>query len=135
LEDNIQGLLDVPGPAVIAYASLSKLKGKPQIEVFLDGQKRQHVEAVASLLLYDRVKNTTETLDGISEHDLLYFKFCMSEIAETRELNDFSYVDEIRCLQMGHGAENALSILETPFSKSEDLTFEALQLSGSSGGR
>ena len=54
-------------------------------------------------------------------------KFCERAQPEGRELDDLSYVDELRSIQIGKHVDSA-QILETRYSYDEDLILEALNV-------
>ena len=129
-------LLDIPGQATAAYGSLAitrQVRAKPLISYSLESNL--HRESLGTLLLYGAISDAGGIIDQARENEDYFLRFCAGDAAESRELDDFSYLDEIRCLQLGKGTPHPRTILETRFSADEALSFEALQLSGGYGRR
>jgi Reverse transcriptase (RNA-dependent DNA polymerase) len=131
LNSEVTPLLDLPGPAIASYASLSRLRRQEPIRIpkgsLTDENK---LEAIANLALYKAVANVPEIVAESAGDESLYLRFCAPDPAEHRELSDFSYLDEIRCLQLVHKDRPPVHMVETRFSDGEAMSFEALQLSG-----
>ena len=129
-------LLEIPGQATAAYGSLSiirQTKSKALTDYSIHDSL--HHESLGALLLYDVVSEPSEIVSDALKNDDLFLRFCAGDAASSRELQDFSYLDEIRCLQLGNETAQPRAILETRFSADEVLSFEALQLSGGYGRR
>jgi len=124
----VDALLDLPGPAVAAFASIGRLQGIPEPRIRKGQLSATQIESIAQLMVYGMCSAEVDT--DSDEQTRAYLRFCASAPISSRELTDFSYADEIRCLQLNVAGKPLPELMNTRYSDEEALTFEALQLSG-----
>jgi hypothetical protein len=88
-------------------------------------------DSVAALSLFGVYQPGADEIASMDLRDKAYLKFCTGDSAAGREFSDFSYIDEIRSLQLGFGRADLDRIISTRFNDSEDVILEALLLGGS----
>lgn len=126
---DLEALLHLPGAAVSACGGILASKGRklPKLEQ-LQGDGPEVVESLSSLVLFgvceigDRL---LETLDADSRDFLL---FCEGTAQARRERRDFSYLDEIRSLQMSRRPEDKFVMINNRLSDSEGVVLDALDI-------
>ena len=126
---DLEGLLRLPGAAVSACGGLLSLKGRrfPKLEQ-LQNITPEIIESLGNLVLFgvcEIGEKLRQTLDAESRDFLL---FCEG-IAQTRRVRqDFSYLDEIRSLQMSRRPEDKFVMINNRFSDNEGIVLDALDI-------
>lgn len=130
-EGEIGGLLKMPGPAVGAAASLllAGSGGLPPI-ILPEEMSEPEIHSAAVLLLYGAARLGRTGKEYADEGHSEFLSFCAGQVPSSRERRDFSYLDEIRSLQLSRTAEEARGMLENRFSDDEGVPFEALEIGG-----
>lgn len=131
IEEEVNELLTMPGPALLAGAGLLRETGRrlPDIKQ-IQNNNPNVVDALSTLLLFDVVgvdESLFKAFDG-DNNELL--RFCAGQIPSARVREDFSYIDELRCLQLTRTAQDNLSMIESRFSDQEGVVFDALDIGG-----
>lgn len=133
-EDDAKEIITMPGPAILAGAGLLRQSGRRLPDIKQIPKNNQGVvDALSILLLFDVVR-IDESLFGTFDADnneLL--RFCAGQTPTSRVRNDFSYADELRCLQIGRTAQDSLSMIESRFSEQEGVVLDALDIGGEYG--
>ncbi len=122
-------LLRLPGAAVATAASLVGTDPGPKFRVQLPRELRdEEIHSAAVLLLY----NAAETPPGDqmyrSSDDAQFLAFCSGDQMNYREHGNFSYIDEIRTLQLQRSASERMIALDKPIIYGGEPPFEALRI-------
>ncbi len=129
LDDDPTQLLEMPGTAVAAAASLLANSAEPRSPIQLpDRFSEAAVHSASVLLLYGVAKLPQNLLQFIKPSDRELLLFCAGIEPNARERDDFSYIDEIRSLQLQRTATDRLKMLSLKFSESETSELEALEI-------
>jgi hypothetical protein len=127
LSGNVNKIIDYPGFAVQAFCALAREMRLVVSDVPDELISTPHrVESLSYLSLYGLNKR----LRGTLERERFYLKFCLDEAATHREMEDLSYLDEIRTLQTGGKKGLVDHYIYSRFSDLEDVELEALHLEG-----
>jgi len=131
LDDDVGGMLNMPGAALAAGAGLLKQAGRrlPDIVKRLNGGQSV-VDALSVLLLFDVADVDDSLIETFSSDDKELLRFCAGQAPETRVREDFSYIDELRCLQLGRKIHDNVAIIESRFSDQEGVVLDALDIGG-----
>jgi hypothetical protein len=131
LEGDVNEILTMPGPALLAGAGFLKQAGRklPDI-VQVPNPSQSTVDALAILLLFDVSRVDAAVIDTFGSDDKELLKFCAGQVPTSRVRDDFSYIDEIRCLQLPRTAQDNVSMIESRFSDQEGVVLDALDIGG-----
>lgn len=131
LGGNISEILTMPGPGLLAGAGLLKQAGRrlPDI-VQVPNHNQSIVDALSILLLFDVARVDDAVFEVFVKDDNELLKFCAGQIPTSRVRNDFSYIDEIRCLQLSRTAHDNVAMIESRFSDQEGVVLDALDIGG-----
>lgn len=127
---DVNKMLTMPSAALVAGANLLKLWDIGlQVDELPNGSAIT-AEALSTLLLFDvaRIEERLFYVFDDDNNDIL--RFCAGITPESRVRNDFSFVDEIRCLQISRTATDGLSMIESRFSSQEEVVLDALDIGG-----
>ena len=128
---NIYPILEMPGAALSAGCGVLRQAGKrlPKIE-HLEALTPAIVESLAIILTYDVCDVAEEVFAALEPdvRDFLYF--CAGKAQSSRIRSNFTYVDEIRSLQMSHTFDDKIAMIESRFSDQEAVVFDALDIGG-----
>ena len=119
-------LLRFPGPSVAAAAAFLRRDGRTT--AITRGLSEEEVHSAALFSLYGVCSLSTNTLSALEHKQREYLRFCLGIPSDKREANDFSYLDEIRSLQLGRQAMDRLRMLDKRFADEEVTLFEALYI-------
>lgn len=131
--DSYEDILSMPGPALNTAASLLRQANRMLPTVSLDGQSSQVlIDSVSVLLLFGVIKLESTTFTNVNQTTKEILNFCtnQSQPSETRLSQDFSYINEIRTLQLSRSHEEYLNVIETRFSDIETPVLDALDIGG-----
>ena len=131
----VQGLtediLKMPGAALMAGAGMLKQVGrKLQLPNAIANLDRATVDAISILLLFDVVSVDEKIYDQLEGYDKELLLFSGGQTPATRVMDDFSYIDEIRSLQLLRTKTDIISMIESRFSDQESVVFDALDIGG-----
>ncbi|MGD0650670.1 MAG: RNA-directed DNA polymerase [Verrucomicrobiia bacterium] len=119
-------LLQFPGPSVAAAAAFLRRDGRTTAITRELSKEEAHSAALFSL--YGVCSLNTNVLSALEHEQREYLRFCIGIPSDKREANDFSYLDEIRSLQLGRQAVDRLRMLDKRFADEEVTLFEALYI-------
>jgi hypothetical protein len=119
-------LLRFPGPGVAAAAAFLRRDGRT-IEITRELAKEE-IHSAALFSLYGVCSLGANVLSALGHEQREYLQFCRGVPSDKRVANDFSYLDEIRSLQLGRQAFDRLRMLDTRFADEELTPFEALYI-------
>ena len=124
-------IVHLPGPAVSTFAAYYSEKGWKvdwRRDASADRNPMIRLDVLAILLSYG-VANWHDTeLTNYKPSDAEYLKFCADIRPKQRQLADYSFVDELRTLQLAEGSPALATFWEHRFSDQEALGFEVLGL-------
>ena len=88
------------------------------------------LSSLSSLALYKLINLKID--DSIVESDQLseFIKYCNGNIPEKRIFKDFSFIDELRTLQIGNGKEQIYNFLNSRYNDKEQFGLFGLRLGG-----
>jgi hypothetical protein len=124
-------ILAMPGPGLTAGAEFLKQLGH-QIPI---GHRDMvftspTVDSLSILLMYGVARTDAQIFEQAEPDDSELLKFSAGIIPDSRVRSDFSYIDEIRCLQLGRIPEDNILMLESRFSEQERVFLDALDIGG-----
>ncbi len=130
-DDDCSDLLEMPGAAVSAAAAILRASSPRVRRIVLPEMLSEAAIHSAGVLLLYGVAESQPTLTRRHSKDAATFlAFCSGNPPQCRERDDFSYLDEIRSLQLGRNTEDRILMLENRFSENEAVAFEALEIGG-----
>jgi hypothetical protein len=122
-------LLEMPGAAVSAAAAILRASGSRDRRVFLpETLSEAAMHSAGVLLLYGVAEIQPALIQPPATDAAAFLSFCAGKAPQRRERTDFSYLDEIRSLQLNRTAEERFQMLESRFSENEAVAFEALEI-------
>lgn len=122
-------IMHLPGSAVSTFAAYYSEKGWKvgwRGDASADSQIR--LDVLAILLSYGVVNWRDTELAHYEASDAEYLKFCADIRPKRRQLADYSFVDELRTLQLAEGSPALATFWERRFSDQEALGFEVFGL-------
>lgn len=126
---DLREALKFPGPSVTAAAAFLHREGNSERSPVITHQLAEaEVHSVATFLLYGACSISAGCLSQLDSRHRDFLKFSSGETPAKRVLNDFSYLDEIRSLQLGRQPNDRTAMLDHRFSYEEMTAFEALYI-------
>lgn len=123
---NPSKLLDMPGAPIRTYAEIAVELGFEKIKyphsIVLD----THLDSVCVLLLNGLMELDESNYKTGPNAELL--AFCAMRSPTRMETNDFSYINEVRCLQLNAPKKLLDEIMRTRFDSNEESLLNALAL-------
>jgi hypothetical protein len=131
IDDDVREMLAMPGPAMLAGAGLLRQAGRrlPDIKQ-IPNDNQNAVDALSVLLLFDVAHVDDAVLNALDGDNNELLRFCAGQIPSARVRDNFSYIDELRSLQLGKTAQDNLAMIESRFSDQEGLVLDALDIGG-----
>jgi len=127
--DDASWLLNMPGVAVnVAGERLSRRGAKISGLEKYTYQNPATLESLAILGLHGALDIPDSLLALFATEEREYLQFCMGYSEGNRSRDDFSYMDEIRCLQLGRTRADIRDAIETRFSDEEASVFDGLYI-------
>lgn len=131
IDENVNEILTMPGPALLAGAGLLKQAGRRLPPIAQIQHSNQNVvDALSILLMFDVVDVDESLFQAFDADNNELLRFCAGHVPSSRVRDDFSYIDELRCLQLGKSAQDNLSMIESRFSDQEGVVLDALDIGG-----
>lgn len=130
LRQDATALLNMPGAAVVAAATKLRRAGRA---VGLDDINLKNPavkESIGILELFGVSKSPKDYLLSLDADSREFIAFCAGGRVEHRMREDFSYLDEIRTLQISRSFEDRIRMIETRFSNDEETVLDALDIGG-----
>lgn len=126
---DVTELLSYPGSTVNTFSQLwdSSEFGFAHVR-WSDRIAIQQRDAVAVLALSRTIELPNEMMKAETQEELSFLGFCGEKTPKMRELSSFSYVDELRSLQIGSPPGSAHDFLLSRYDKQEEVTIEGLRL-------
>lgn len=122
-------LLEMPGAAVSAAAAILRVSDSRDRKVFLpEVLSEAAIHSAGVMLLYGVAELQPALTQPPTTDAAAFLSFCAGKSPQSRERADFSYLDEIRSLQLNRTAEEHIDMLESRFSEEEAVPFEALEI-------
>jgi hypothetical protein len=130
INKSVNELIKIPGPAISTFASVFQElnMGKISLDSKLQNN-RATLDSVSTLVAFGVLTAPTEWIDQWELNDREYIRFCSFDPIKSRVLNDFSYEDEMRTLQLNSNSSLRQSLMSTRFSDLEKINLDALTLS------
>lgn len=122
-------ILLAPGPVVSAFASIMIESGVETVDCAWSPELPQEAfDSICTLALYGLCLPPSEWIDRQPQYSRSMIDFCKGTPIGSRLRADFSYIDELRSLQIGSSAEEMSSFLWTRFDDRELISLEALDV-------
>ena len=120
----------MPGAAVSAgvAAILRAARSRVQRISLPEALSEAAIHSAGVLLLYGVADIRPGLVHPPVADAAAFLSFCAGNAPQRRERTDFSYLDEIRSLQLNRTAEERFQMLESRFSENEAVAFEALEI-------
>lgn len=131
--DSYEDILSMPGPALNTAASLLRQANRKLPNISLDSQSSQvSIDSACILLLFGVIELESTTFSKVDQKTKELLQFCTNKTQpiEPRLSQDFSYINEIRTLQLSRSHEDYLNVIETRFSDMETPVLDALDIGG-----
>ena len=119
-------LLHMPGAPVRTFAEIALELGFRKSKYPHPLVSDTHVDSVCVLLLNDLIELDASNYKSGKHTELL--SFCSMQPPAKIESNDFTYINEVRCLQLNASKKLMESIMRTRFDSNEDSILSALML-------
>jgi hypothetical protein len=131
LEDDIEVIMKMPGAALLTGAGMLKQSGrKLNIGIKPESIDSVFVESLSTLLLFDVVSLDTTLFDQFDSDSQELLRFSSGQVPQFRVRDDFSYIDEMRCLQLFRKGQDNAAMIDSRFSDQEEVVFDALDIGG-----
>jgi hypothetical protein len=131
VDGNLLGAIEFPGRTCAALAEIwrQRLRGTVEVRAIDHGEPARNALAQLALAGVARIDpNALNTLAELEVGTAEYFRFVQGIVGDRRKIADFSYVDEVRSLQMGQSATVPVEILSSRWSEGEPVVLDALSL-------
>jgi hypothetical protein len=131
VHSDVYPILKMPGAALTAGCGVLRQAGKrlPKIE-HLDGVTPAIIESLAIILTFDVCDVSTELIASLEPDSRDFLLFCIGKSQSQRARGNFTYVDEIRSLQMSQTHDDKFTKIESRFSDQEAVVLDALDIGG-----
>lgn len=131
IDHKIDDILRMPGIIISTFASIIQEQDDYQLKSYDKNllEVTGVFESICILSLYGIVAPPTSWLNNLSKRDSELLNFCRHNIPDKRDLDDLSYEDEIRSLQIGINRKQIEDLLNTRFSDQEALNLDGLLMS------
>lgn len=128
VEGKIEPLLEMPGTAVSTAGSFARQLGLKWQSTLPSSFSKAAIHSFGVLLLHGACQLPASTLPNLTDAQRRLLLFCAGQAPSDRELNNFTFLDEIRTLQIGRNSNDALEALDTRFANNEETVFEGLTI-------
>lgn len=128
---DVQSLLRMPGSAVSVFGERcrrvigTKLRFSP-MHPLTPGM----LDSLGALLLHGVCEVEPKAIEGSAPETRELLDFCAGRASPARTLDDLSFVDELRSLQLKRTHADGVEFLSSRYSDDEDLSLDALRLGG-----
>ena len=131
VNSDVYPILKMPGAALTAGCGVLRQTGRrlPKIE-HLEDVTPAIVESLGIILTFDVCDVADDLIANLEPDARDFLYFCANRRQTQRTRGDFSYVDEIRSLQMSQVGEEKFSKIESRFSEHEAVVLDALDIGG-----
>lgn len=131
LDDNFEDILRMPGAALMAGAGMLKQLERqlPNITE-IENNDSVFVDALSILLLFEVVSIDKTVINQFDQDAQELLRFADGQVPESRVRDDFSYIDELRCLQLLRTKQDNAAMVESRFSDQEEVVLDALDIGG-----
>ncbi|MGP1691093.1 MAG: RNA-directed DNA polymerase [Giesbergeria sp.] len=124
-------ILLMPGAALTAGCGVLRQTGQrlPKIEK-LAVVTPVILESLAIIMTFDVCDIADEVIDALTPDEREFLLFCSGKPQLRRAAARFTYLDEIRCLQMSQSSADRFIKIESRFSDQESVVLDALDIGG-----
>jgi len=128
---DVYPILKMPGAALTAGCGVLRQAGRrlPKIER-LEEVTPAVVESLAIILTFDVCDVADDLIENLEPDARDFLYFCAGRRQTQRTRPNFTYIDEIRSLQMSQVDEVKFSKIENRFSEHEAVVLDALDIGG-----
>jgi hypothetical protein len=131
VNSDVYPILQMPGAALTAGCGVLRQTGRrlPKIEL-LEKVTPAIIESLAIILTFDVCDVSDDLIASLEPDAREFLYFCASKRQTQRKSPNFSYLDEIRSLQMSQVDEEKFTKIESRFSDLEAVVLDALDIGG-----
>ena len=131
VKSDVYPILKMPGAALTAGCGVLRQAGRrlPKIE-HLEEVTPAIVESLAIILTFDVCDVSGDLMANLEPDARDFLYFCANKRQTQRTRANFTYIDEIRSLQMSQVDEEKFSKIENRFSEHEAVVLDALDIGG-----
>lgn len=131
VSSDVYPILKMPGAALTAGCGVLRQAGRrlPKIE-HLEEVTPAIVESLAIILTFDVCDVADDLIANLEPDARDFLYFCANRRQTQRTRANFTYIDEIRSLQMSQVDEEKFSKIENRFSEHEVVVLDALDIGG-----
>lgn len=124
-------ILQMPGAALTAGCGVLRQTGQhlPTIEK-IAVVTPVILESLAIIMTFDVCDIADEAIDALAPDEREFLLFCSGKPQLQRAAARFTYLDEIRCLQMSQSSADRFIKIESRFSDQESVVLDALDIGG-----
>lgn len=124
-------ILQMPGAALTAGCGVLRQRGQrlPKIED-LGVVTPVILESLAIIMMFDVCDIADEVIERLAQNERDFLLFCSGRPQLQRAMGSFTYLDEIRCLQMSQSSADRFTKIESRFSDQESVVLDALDIGG-----
>jgi len=128
-KENIMSVLNMPGSVISTFADLWSESEKGSLSLDWNFEKTKYIiDSLATLALYRVIDIPDRFISELSFAEKALVEFCNGNHIFQRELQDLSYLDELRTLQIGKKREELHELLTTRLSTKEHFFLPGLFL-------
>jgi hypothetical protein len=129
IDGNYKKLLNMPGAALNACAGILYQKGTKLHDLTVEPDiSPAQLESASVLALWDVINLDFSKIENLDEQALDYLKVSSGIPIDTRDINSFTYLNEISSLGTHKTKKDRLNTLESRFSDSEASVLDALDI-------
>lgn len=131
IDFDVYPILEMPGAALTAGCGVLRQTGQrlPKIEK-LAVVTPVILESLAIIMTFDVCDIADEVIDALAPDERDFLLFCSGNPQLERAARSFTYLDEIRCLQMSQSSANRFAKIDSRFSDQESAVLDALDIGG-----
>jgi hypothetical protein len=130
ISNDVTELINYSGSPVNTFCQLAFGMGVKDVNVSLPEKiSGPQLDSIYTLLVYGVLQppGSLPDIDLDGESGSL-FAFAGSLSPQVHKHHDFSYEDELRCLQLSHKNDDYLNYISTRYSDAEDVSIDGVQL-------
>jgi hypothetical protein len=127
---NATDVLWYPGRTVHAFSQIWAESGNSSPQIAWPQRLSPQQRDASAILAISGIADLPQAYIQQGDPDSSFLAFCAEAPALTREYDDFSYVDEIRTLQIGSQPGTNREVLSSRYDQAEQLITDTLDLGG-----
>lgn len=131
IDFDIFPILQMPGAALTAGCGVLRQTGQrlPKIDK-LAVVTPVILESLAIIMTFDVCDIADEVINALAPDERDFLLFCSGNPQLQRAARSFTYLDEVRCLQMSQSSADRFAKIDSRFSDQESAVLDALDIGG-----